>query len=839
MPPKLSATQGSVLPKCRGMNTVNFPSEAIRQKYRCLQNLLSANTEALEMMADIEADLLHLTPNECQFREGITALIERVLLLVQDLDLLSDGRYEELYGVHGRIEAEVRQYLQAGHRQESLRISFPIGDITPQMAAEVGGKAANLGEISKLSFSSVPPGFVLTAAAYRIFVQADNLNDRIRGLLKDLNLITDPHLFRNRTEEIDLLLRNNPVPAEIQEAIVQGVQNIIPASSMWAVRSSALGEDGHLSYAGQFETLLNVPVEKLPDAYRSVLASRYSERAMQYRIAAGSAEVDTPMAVLFMPMVQARQAGVLYTQDPGDTGSDRMLINAAGGLADEIVQGTAVAEGFLASRKMPGLVFEIPGAADWAHEKSSRISLSPTHVKTLVETGLKLEKHFGHPLDIEWAIDERDALVILQARELRLPETQIQTSFQGALPTPLMSGGTTIFPGRSVGEAYVLRPGRALNSVPETALVVVDQATPDLAIVLPKIAGLLVTFGNPAGHAATLIREFAVPCIFGLAHATSVIKDGQLLSLDATRRSVYEGTLWPNVQDRVRLRIRHPLRPKSSGFLNERILALNLTDPQALSFSPKYCRTIHDIIRFVHEKAVLTMFDIGDNLARRSAKSTATLNADVPLNLRVLNLGGGIAKAAEEKAVVRPDDISSLPFQALWRGVTSPGIRWTGRNRVSMAGFASVVASSLSQGGGSARRGLGMDNYLMVATDYLCLNARLAYHFALVDAMIGEAAENNYVNFRFRGGGAGVDRRSLRAQFLAQVLLKHNFGVNRQGDLVTAWLRRYPLGPSEQGLELIGRLMGCARQLDMVLNGPEDVTEYAAKFLQHDYDSFA
>jgi pyruvate,water dikinase len=821
------------------MNTVNFLSDTIRQKYRCLQNLLSANTEALEMMADIEADLLHMTPNECQFREGITALVERVLLLVQDLNLLSDGRYEELYGVHGRIEAEIRQHLHASREREARRISFPIGEVTAQMAAEVGGKAANLGEVSKLLFPAVPPGFVLTAAAYHVFIEANDLSDRIRGLLKDLSLISDPHLFQSRTEEIGHLIRNSPVPPDIVDAIAQGIVESAFSASLWAARSSALGEDGRLSYAGQFESVLNVPPNNLPDAYRRVLASRYSERAMQYRIAAGSAESDTPMPVLFMPMIQARQAGVLYTRDPENGGSDRMLINAARGLADDIVQGKADADVILASRKEPGLVLQKHGPADPFPDKNARDVLSTAHVKTLVETGLKLEKHFGHPQDIEWAIDQNDAVIVLQARELRLPDGPIQESSPKKLPAPLLSGGTTIFPGRAVGEAFILHPGRTLHSVPEAALILADQATPDLAIVLPKIAGLIVTFGNPAGHAATLIREFAVPCVFGLENATTALRDGQLLSLDATRRAVYDGALWPNVEDRVRLRICHPLRPKSTGFLNERILALNLVDPQAMSFSPKSCRTVHDIVRFVHEKAVLTMFDIGDRLARRAAKSTATLQTKVPLNLRILNLGGGISKSAQEQSVVRPEDVSSLPFQALWRGITSPGIRWTGRNRVSVTGFASVVASSLSQGGAQTGRGLGTDNYLMVAANYLCLNARLAYHFAMVDSMIGEAAENNYVNFRFRGGGAGVERRSLRAEFLSRVLLKNNFGVNRQGDLVTAWLRRYPVNVSERGLELIGKLMGCARQLDMVLNSAEDVNEYAARFLQQDYDFFS
>ena len=539
-----------------------------------------------------------------------------------------------------------------------------------------------------------------------------------------------------------------------------------------------------------------------------------------------------------MPMINPRVAGVIYTRDPENEGSDRMLINAVRGLAEELVQGRANADVFLASRKEAGVVLEQRPASREVSDKNSGVSLGPSHVKILVESALRIEKHFGCPQDIEWAIDQSGQLAILQARELRLAEGRLRQALSGKLPVPLLSGGATIFAGRAVGDAWILRPGRSLDSVPEAALMVVDQATPDLAIVLPKVAGLIATLGNPAGHAATLIREFGVPSVFGVADATTAIKDGQSLSLDATRRTVYGGILWPNMQDQVRLRVRNPLRPKSTGFLSERILALNLVDPQAVSFRPKSCRTIHDIVRFVHEKAVEAIFEIGDKQARQSAQTTMTLETDMPLNLKVLNLGGGITPSARESSGIKPEEITSLPFQALWRGITSPGIKWTGRNRINASGFASVIASSLSQGGRPARE-LGANNYLMVAADYLCLNSRLAYHFAMVDSMIGDAAENNYVNFRFRGGGAGAERRSLRAQFLAQVLLHSNFGVNRQGDLVTAWLRRYPLNASEQGLLLIGRLMGCARQLDMLLNSSNDVKEYVEKFLQGDYESFA
>ena len=252
------------------MSASDILRNLLRQKYRGLRHLLSSNTEALEMMADIEADLLHLTPAECQFRDGIITLVERTLLLVQDLNLLSDGRYKELFEIHARIEAEIRRYLRAGAEQESPRIAFQLREVDAQMASEVGGKAANLGEVSKLLNSAVPPGFVITAAAYRLFVQHNNLYGRIRTLLKNLSVINDQHLFQRRTEEIRGLIQDSSVPGRIIEAIEEGVQSSLSSASLWAVRSSALGEDGRWSYAGQYDTVLNVPPAKLPEAYRDV-----------------------------------------------------------------------------------------------------------------------------------------------------------------------------------------------------------------------------------------------------------------------------------------------------------------------------------------------------------------------------------------------------------------------------------------------------------------------------------------------------------------------------------------------------------------------------------------
>ena len=197
-----------------------------------------------------------------------------------------------------------------------------------------------------------------------------------------------------------------------------------------------------------------------------------------------------------------------------------------------------------------------------------------------------------------------------------------------------------------------------------------------------------------------------------------------------------------------------------------------------------------------------------------------------------------LAPEALSKKEVRPEEIRSLPFQALWRGMSHPQVSWAGRKEIDLKGFASVMVSSLGQDMGAMRK-LGDPNYLLVGPDYLNLNIRLAYHYAMVDSLVGPVIENNYVNFRFQGGGGSRERRDLRARFLKEVLLSSRFSVDLRGDLVTAWLRGYAQPPSEAGLELLGKLMGCARQLDMLMENESVMRRYVERFLAGDYQAFA
>ena len=203
----------------------------------------------------------------------------------------------------------------------------------------------------------------------------------------------------------------------------------------------------------------------------------------------------------------------------------------------------------------------------------------------------------------------------------------------------------------------------------------------------------------------------------------------------------------------------------------------------------------------------------------------------------VLDLGGALGNETEAPGSVKPEEIASIPFQAVWQGMSDPEMSWAGRQQVSLKGFTSVLVSSMA-GSGSGTRKLGDQNYLLAARDYMNMNLRLAYHYTMVDALVGESPENNFVNFRFRGGGARADRRELRARFLSETLLRSRFAVDRRGDLVTAWFRRYPRARCEEALAMLGRLMACSRQLDMLIANAGIAHEYAERFLAGDYEVF-
>jgi pyruvate,water dikinase len=827
-------------------------AEKMRQKYQGLQSLLGENSRLLEMMADLEADLGFLPLGSPFLEHRIRSLLEGTLLMIEDLDRLAEGRFAALYPVFIRMEKKILETLKGAGKKTPPRGAIPLSEVGLGQEAEVGGKAAHLGELKRILPEVVPDGFVVTAAAYRATMSQPKLAAEVRALLSTLEVSTDPERFRDKAARIRELIRQTPVPRHVQEAIRE-LSLPWPPSLSWAVRSSAVGEDGTLSFAGQFETILNVPPARLLEAYLKIVASHFSEKAIAYRLSGGFPQVETSMAVLFMPFIEARSAGVLYTRDPGRPEEEEMLVSATPGLAAQMVGGQAPADLFRVDRRETSRVIDSviamkkgkllaggPAQLDWeenAPQEQARPCLNREEISQLAEWGLKIEKYFGVPQDIEWAFDPSGNLRILQSRPLRLirpgPEEDIPSGEQ----RPVLSGGLTIFPGRAVAPVQVVLTPDSLPLVPSGVILVAAQATPEISAVLPRLAGFISEQGHPLGHAATLLREFSIPSLFGVPEATRKLSSGMLIGLDATHRQVLEGMPWPEIRERTRARLARTREGRPSP-LKDLIFSLKMTDPGGRNFKPEGCRSIHDLIRFIHEKGVAALFEAGDEETNRKGMIPRKLTPLIPLSISILDLGNALAPGAGPKGEVSPEEILSTPFQALWRGISHPRVSWAGRKEISLRGFATVVASSLSQDMGSMRR-LGDPNYLLVAPEYMNLNLRLAYHYTMIDAWAGPVPENNYVNFRFRGGGGGPSHRDLRARFLAEVLSQSGFRVDRRGDLVTAWLRHYPLGPVEAGLELLGKLMGCSRQLDMLMDNESVMVHFVKLFLAGEYEAFA
>jgi pyruvate,water dikinase len=816
-----------------------------RFRYETLRALLNKNGGALQILSDLEADLSHIRHYDVRIKRSVRRLLTETLLMAQELNLLTGNRYSDLYEIIFRLRNETDELFKQGKLTESQPLALRIGSQERHDSNLVGGKAAVVWFLRQNLGDSVPDGFVVTTVAYNLILEKNNLQERIRILLSNLDVTSDKDQFKSRIETIRRWIKSAQVPGEIEKEIKKyaGLVAKISNGGLWAVRSSAVYEDGMYSFAGQFDSKLWVKSENLVKAYLEVLAGRFTERAVRYRLNSGLSEIDTPMAVLFMPMVDPVAAGVIYTADTKDPGSNTMVINAVPGLADKMLKGEESADTvFVSKAPHPKLLKIIP-----APKETRKGIEADTAVINYIETGKLLEiadlalqavNKFGYDLDIEWALSKDEKVYFLQARKLNITHPDEDASVKLAKKKdilPILEGGITIFPGRAEGPVKFLGPEFDISDVPEGAIVIVEKPGTEFAPVLPKIAALLVMQGNPVGHLATLVREFAVPAIFRLGPNAKILLKKNIISVNATKRKIYSGVRWIGIRERVMARIASGNRHEKSGPLYDFVLRLTLVDPDASSFKAKSCKSVHDTLRFMHEMSVRSMFGFGDEQKRGWKKKSRKLKTNLPIKFQLIDLD---KSAPVNTKTVEPKDVASLPFKALWRGISDKKIVWPEHWKKALPGIPPQFQESVL-GGNKGPRRASDTNYAIIAKDYMNLNARFAYHYAMVDAMVGPGTENNYVHFRFRGGGASDENRVKRAHFLELVLRQSGFRVNRQGDLVTAWLRSYPRQDSENALETLGRLMICASQLDAIFKKDSDVKLYVNYFLKGKYGIFA
>jgi pyruvate, water dikinase len=802
---------------------------SFRIRYETLRALLNKNGQTLQILSDLEADLHHLTLSDYRIQRPVERLLSETFLMAQELNLLSRNHYIALYDILDQLREKAKNIIQEPRAYDQKSLAVNLDDEASFDPNLVGGKTAGLAALRSFFPESVPSGFTVTTAAYNLFLEKNKLDDRIRIMLKDLDTTKDRDRFRSITESIRNIIRSAPTPIEITDTMMAQAENFKDAApSGWAVRSSATSEDSRFSFAGQFDSILNVHSGDLGDAYREVLAGRFTDRAVIYRINCGFREKDTPMAVLFMPMIDPVAAGVIYTTDPQDPDADRMVVSAIPGLGEAVVKGTQDGDTYYLSRQPNPILIQ---SKENPHVQVKEY-LSENTLSKIGALSHKAMTALGFDMDIEWAVDKEEKIWLLQGRRL-YPATHekiIDTRAKQALP--LIEGGSTIFPGRAEGPA-VHRSGTELHPIPKGSVLVVNQPTPDLAPLLPFAAALVASGGSAVGHLATLVREFSIPSIFKLGNATRRLVEGRIVSVNATKRKIYEGSRWPGIKERVISRLASAEKSSETEPLHDVVLALHLTDPFSPAFKPKACRSIHDVIRFIHEMSVRQMFSFGDKHSHIWSQKTRRLKTALPIKIKLLDL-----ENPSGKNDIDPLELNSIPFTAFWKGFSDPALSWPQRWETEFAGVPSDFREQVL-GGSKGPRRRNDPNYLILARDYLNFNARFAYHYAMVDAFVGPGAENNYVHLRFHGGGGSDEKLQRRAKFVEWVLREARFGVDRRGDLVTAWMQRYPKRDSEEALETLGRLLVCARQLDLLMTSESNVKMFARKFLEGNYQAFS
>ncbi|HUI54527.1 MAG TPA: PEP/pyruvate-binding domain-containing protein [Bryobacteraceae bacterium] len=821
-------------------------ADRVRAKYISFRELLAANNECLELMASLQEDLQYVPPRRDVLEGRIGDIFAKAGGVVTALDSLTGVEHRSLASALQSQQQEIERYSATLEEGVKPRLSAWLSEVNATAENSVGAKAAMLGEVRNKLGLPVPDGFILTTEAYRQYVGIP-LWKLIRDTTRDLDLNDLDALHRVSQQLTDAVMQQ-PLPRVIEVAIEGRAQTTLKNGGSLAVRSSAIGEGGAKSFAGQFLSLLNVPAGQLVDAYKQIIAARFEQRALFYRLSAGLPEIDNPMAALFLMVVPAYASGILYTRDPANLKSKVLWITATRGLGLEIASGRMPADLFLVSHSRPHTVLErnilhkdeelvledqggiarrplLPGAQD-------QPSVQDGHLHTLAEWGALLEEHFRAPQDVEWVLDREGKLWIVQTRPLVNAAEARASSRSRPKVEPRLSGGRAIYPGRTSGPAFLVDEIQNIGQTPSGAVVFIRKPSPEIVEIFPRIAGLVAEWGNPAGHAAALLREFKIPSVFQMQGAFEHLHNGEPISLDAVQARLYPGTFWP--PSRFEVAITERYTDKRGDPITQRLLKLNLLDPSAFNFRPSGCGSAHDVLRYAHEKAIEAMFAVNDLELESSAHAARRLVTSLPFNIQVLDLGGGLAPGTRDSRGVEPSQILSRPFRALWSGVSHPDVSWTREMPASFSDLASVLSGALGPKD-AGMRPLGDKSYLLVADEYMNLNTRLAYHYSLVDACLSDNPGNNYISFRFEGGGATRQRRSLRACFLETCLVRNGFQADRRADLVNAWFRKAPADQVAERLDVLGRLLACSSQLDMYMTSREVMTWFVQQFLEGNY----
>jgi pyruvate,water dikinase len=463
---------------------------------------------------------------------------------------------------------------------------FPFSELRMTDVASVGGKNASLGEmLSQLTEEGirVPDGFATTAEAFRDFLRGAGLVERINTRLGGLD-VNDVRALAATGAEIRRWVEEAPFPASLEQEIRSFYQWLIKESSSEisvAVRSSATAEDlPDASFAGQQETYLNVVgIDAVLARVKQVFASLYNDRAIAYRVHKGFVHADVALSAGVQRMVRSDlgSAGVMFTMDTESGFSGVVFITSSYGLGETVVQGAVnpdeyyVHKPMLAAGKFPLIRRSLgsklikmefdPAVANGRTVRTvdvpvadrHRFSLTDEDVLELARYAVKIEQHYGRPMDIEWGKDGVDGkLYILQARpETVKSQAHVQQRFKLKNKSKVLASGRAIGQKVGIGKVAVIHSVAQMEHVRPGDVLVTDMTDPNWEPVMKRAAAIVTNRGGRTCHAAIIARELGIPAVVGCGDATDQLVDGSMVTVSCAEGDtgyIYEGQLQTEVE---------------------------------------------------------------------------------------------------------------------------------------------------------------------------------------------------------------------------------------------------------------------------------------------------
>jgi pyruvate,water dikinase len=455
-------------------------------------------------------------------------------------------------------------------------------DVDKDDIATVGGKGANLGEMTQAGFP-VPPGFIVTVHAYNEFIDRSNLKEKISALLSTVDVNSSKNLGEV-AKRVQSLITREEFPRDIALEIIHAYFRLgrgLIKHPVVAVRSSATTEDlPGVSFAGAQWTFLNIQGEaNLIEKVKEAWASLFTARAIFYRATNHYDHFKVGIAIPVQKMVESEKSGIMFTIDPVTNDQSKIVIEAIYGLGEMIVQGAVTPDHYEVDKKSDAIIRKEINIQEKQMRKhgtenetisldkkeGGKQKLTDREIISLAKIGQKLEQHYYFPQDAEWAI-EKGVVYLVQTRPVTTTGKKEQKTFTVNTRAVVIAKGDPASPGVSTGPVKLLSSAKEIGTIMSGDVLVAEQTNPDYVPAMRKAVAIVTERGGRTSHAAIVSRELGIPAVVGVKNIRSLVKDGLVVTVNGSTGEVFKGAI--HVGFTTHTHVRDPIHTATKVYVN-------------------------------------------------------------------------------------------------------------------------------------------------------------------------------------------------------------------------------------------------------------------------------